>query len=173
MAFEGMPDFQTPIHDGGVTLLSRFQGEGSYTLLPREIGIAKREGGAPDFHLGIIRPANPLLPPKPYGTLDFRVQPSFDVEKGLAVLRAQHPGAGMEQATFHGGFLRLIPLGQFEAANPTLYDPVPVNFQGLGVARFFTRLDQQAALLVKDLLTSQALAFRAIAHLEVCGVAPR
>src|SRR5262249_6238777 len=83
------------------------------------------------------------------------------------------PGAGMEQATFHGGFLRLIPLGQFEAANPTLYDPVPVNFQGLGVARFFTRLDQQAALLVKGLLTSQTLAFRAIAHVEVCGVAPR
>src|SRR5215813_9448314 len=173
MAFEGMPDFQTPIRESGVTLLAPFQGEGAYALFPRGLGIAKREDGAPDFHLGLIRPANPMVPPKPYGTLDFRVQPSFDLEKGLAVLRARHPGAALEQATFQDGFLRLIPLGQFEGANPTLYDPVLVNFQGLGVARFSTRLDQQAALLVKNMLTSQALAFRAIAHLEVCGVAPR
>jgi hypothetical protein len=173
MAFEGMPDFQTSIHDGGVTLLAPFQGEGSYTLLPRGLGIAKREDGAPDFRLGLIRPVNPMLPPKPYGTLDFRVQASFDVEKGLAVLRSRQPGAWLEQARFHDGFLRLIPLGQLEGTNPTLYDSVPVNFQGLGVGRFSTLLDQQAALLVKDLLTSQALALRALAHLESWGVAPR
>lgn len=173
MAFEGMPDFQTSIHDGGVTLLAPFQGEGPYALLPRGLEIAKRENGAPDFHLGLIRPVNPMLPPKPYGTLDFRVQASFDVEKGLAVLRSRQPGAWLEQARFHDGFLRLIALGQLQNADPTLYDPVPVNFQGLGVARFSARLDQQAALLVKGLLTSQALALRALAHLEVWGVAPR
>jgi len=67
VAFEGMPDFQALLadKDKDISVLAPFQDQGAYTLLPRALDIAKREDGSADFHLGIVRPENPMLPPKP------------------------------------------------------------------------------------------------------------
>lgn len=173
MALEGMPDFQAPLQNKGVTVLAPFQDQGTYTLLPTGLGIARQADGIGDFHLGIVRPENPLLPPKPHGMLDFRLQAVFPMEEGLAVVRAQKAGAVLEQAVFRDGFVQLFPVGELKGTAPQLFVPRPINFQGLGVARFFCDLDIASALLVKDMLTANTAPLRAQAHLEVWGVAPR
>jgi hypothetical protein len=174
MTLENMPDFQVPLSEKGVTVFAPFSGQGPYTLLPAALGIATREDGSKDFHLGIVRPENPMLPPVPYGTLDFRLQAVFAMEEGLALVRSHQPGSVLEQALFRDGFVQLSPIGeQLKDAAPQLFAPVSINFQGLGVARYFSRLDLASALLVKNMLASNAAPLRATAFLEVWGVAPR
>lgn len=173
MAFEGMPDYQAPVREKDVTILAPFQGQGAYTLLPNALDIAKRPDGSGDFHLGIVRPENPLLPPKPHGMMDFRLQAVFPMEAGLALVRARQPGAVLEQAVFRDGFVQLFPIGEFKGAPLPLFAPMPINFQGLGVARFFCDLDIDSALMVKGMLTANTAPLRAEAHLEIWGVAPR
>ncbi len=174
MAFEGMPDFQMLLQGKDVSVYAPFQGQGAYTLLPQGLDIAKREDGTGDFHLAIVRPENPMLPPAPYGTLDFRLRAAFAMEEGLALIRARQPGSVLEQATFRDGFVQIFPIGEeLKNAAPQLFVPVAVNFQGLGVARFFAHLDLASALLVKDMLAANTAPLRATAFLEVWGVAPR
>jgi len=108
-----MPDFQSPIRANGVSVLAPFRAPGTYTLLPQGLGIARREDGTGDFHLGIVRPENPIIPPSPEGMLDFRLQPTFPVEEGLAIVRARCPGAMVEQAVFRSGFVQITPIGEF------------------------------------------------------------
>jgi len=172
MTFEELPDFQGQLQRNNVTLLAPFQAGKAYTLLPSAIGIAKRQDGSPDFHLGVIRPSNPMLPPAPYGMLDFRLQADFPMEDGLMLLRGQQPGASLEQANFRDGFVQLLPVEGLNQAAPELYAPVAVSSQGLGLVRFVARLDTHGAQLVKDMLSS-ITPMRAIAHMEIWGVAPR
>ena len=87
-----MPDFQAPIQEKGVVVLMPYAASGAYTLLPQALDIARRQDGAGDFHLGIVRPENPMLPPSPYGMLDFRLQAVFAMQDGLAIVRAKQPG---------------------------------------------------------------------------------
>jgi len=167
-----MPDFQAPIQEKGVVVLMPYAASGAYTLLPQALDIARRQDGAGDFHLGIVRPENPMLPPSPYGMLDFRLQAVFAMQDGLAIVRAKQPGAMLEQAVFRGGFVQISPMGELKEASQ-LCAPVRINFQGLGLARFFSRLDLESALLVKGMLTADSVPLRATAHLELWGVAPR
>lgn len=174
MMFEDMPDFQSTLQADGVSVLAPFQADrNTYTLLPTGLEIARREDGSRDFHLSIVRPENPMLPPAPYGTLDFRLQPVFSMEKGLAAVRERQAGAVLEQAVFREGVVTIFPVGGLSHAPASLFQPVPINFQGLGLARFLTRLDVDAALLVKDMLGANTAPLRATAHLEFWGVAPR
>jgi hypothetical protein len=168
-----MPDFQTLLHDKEITIFAPFQDQGAYTLLPTALEIARRDDGTEDFHLGIVRPENPMLPPKPHGMLDFRLQAGFPMEEGLALVRKSKSGAVLEQAVFRDGYVQMFPIKEFKGASQQLLSPVPINFQGLGVARFFFDMDIDSAMLVKDMLTANTAPMRAEAHLEVWGVAPR
>jgi len=173
MAMEGMADFQAPIEGKGVSLLAPYGGTGAFTLLPNALDIARRQDGTGDFHLRLVRPENPLVPPSPYGMLDFRLQGAFAMEDGLAAVRAKQPGAVLEQAAFRTGIIQISPVEEFKEGSSQLSAPVPVTFQGLGLARFLTRLDLESALMVKDMLAGNTMPFRATAHLEMWGVAPR
>lgn len=173
MAYEGMPDFQALVGGKEVPVLPPFAGEGAYTLLPHGLDISRGDDGTADFHMSIVRPENPMLPPAPYGMLDFRLQAVFAVEDGLALARAGNPGVVVQQALFRDGFVQISPVGEFSGTAPQLFAPVPVNFQGLGVTRFSMHLDLNSALLVKDMLQANVTPLRATAHLEVWGVAPR
>ena len=173
MAYEGMPDFQALLRDKDVNVFAPFQDQGAYTLLPRALDIAKREDGTGDFHLGIVRPENPMLPPKPHGMLDFRLQAVFPVEEGLALVRTRQAGAVLDQARFRDGFVQIFPVNELKSASTQLFVTVPVNFQGMAVTRFFCDLGIDSALLVKDMLAANTAPLRAVAHLEVWGVAPR
>src|SRR5467141_3296658 len=136
MALEAMADFQAPIQGKGVSLLAPYGGSGAFALLPNGLDIARRPDGASDFHLSLVRPENPLLPPSPYGMLDFRLQGAYAMEAGLAVVRAKQPGAVLEQAVFRSGIVQISPISEFKGASSQLFAPVPVTFQGLGLVRF-------------------------------------
>ncbi len=173
MAWEGMTDFQAPIQGKGVSVFAPYGGSGAFTLLPHALDIARRQDGASDFHLSLVRPENPLLPPSPYGMLDFRLQGAYALEEGLALVRAKQPGAVLEQAVFRSGIVQISPIGEFNGASSQLFAPVPVTFQGLGLVRFVTRLDLESAVMLKGMLAEKTMGFCATAHLEMWGVAPR
>ena len=172
MVLEGMPDFQKPIQENGVSALFPYEAGGAFTLLPHSLDIAKSPDEMADFHLGIVRPENPMLPPTPYGMLDFRLQALFAMEDGLAMVRKERPGAVLKQAVFQDGYVQISSTVKFKEASQ-LGVPVHVNFQGLGLARFFARLDLESALLVKDMLGAKTVPFNGTAYLELWGMAPR
>lgn len=172
MVPEGLPDFQKAVQENGISVLFPYEANGAFTLLPQALDIAKSPDGAADFHLGIVRPENPMLPPSPYGMLDFRLQAAFAMEDGLAIVRKRQPGAVLKQAVFQDGYIQITPTVEFKEASQ-LGVPVRVNFQGLGLTRFAARLDLESALLVKDMLGNKTVPLNATAYLEQWGISPR
>jgi hypothetical protein len=173
MPEKGAIDFHRPLLTGGITILRSFEENGRYRLLPQALTIATREDKRPDFSLEMVRGQNPLLPPAPYGVLDFRVQPQYRTEDALIALREQEPKASLSEANFISGFIRLSAVSDVAEASRELFQPVPLVWNGLGVARFVLRLGVQPALLLKNALIAEALPLTAIAEMFISGVSPR
>ncbi|HEY0726691.1 MAG TPA: hypothetical protein VGD38_01395, partial [Pyrinomonadaceae bacterium] len=156
-----------------MTIFRSFEREGHYRLLPSELAIANRGDNRPEFLLELVRGQTPLLPPSPYGVVDFRVRPQFRTDEALVILRKQQANAMLEEAAFVSGFLRLTALNDVVATAPELFKPVPLAWNGLDVARFVLRLPLSPALLLKKALLAEALPLTAIAEMFISGVSPR
>src|SRR5262245_9967255 len=110
MPVTGDIDFGRPMVERGMTIFRSFEREGHYRLLPQDLAIATDGNKRPEFLLELVRGQTPLLPPKPYGVIDFRVQPQYRIDDALVMLRTQEPKAMLEEAAFTSGFLRLTAL---------------------------------------------------------------
>src|ERR1044072_8688839 len=173
MPVTGDIDFQRPLVDQGMTIFRSFETEGHYRLLPQDLAIATDQNKRPAFLLELVRGQSPLLPPKPYGVIDFRVQPQYRIDDALVMLRKQQPKAMLEETAFTSGFLRLTAISDVVNAAPELFKPVPLVWNGLDVARFVLRLPLDPALLLKNALLSEVLPLTAIAEMFISGVSPR
>jgi hypothetical protein len=173
VSWQGLPDFQRPIRAEGCEILYPYEGMGAHTLLPDRLEVAERGDGRPDFSLELVRGENPLLPPAPYGVLDLRLRPRYRIDEALRALRDRHPSRMISRASFSAGFLRLRPLGDATDVPADLLEPVPLSWNGLGVARWILRLSPDGITLLTRSLQSELLALAAAAEVELFGVSPR
>jgi len=173
MPVTGDIDFQRPVVEQGMTIFRSFERDGHYRLLPQALAIATGENKRPEFLLELVRGQTPLLPPAPYGVIDFRIQPQYRIDDALVILRTQQPKAMLEAAAFISGFLRLAALSDVVNAAPELFKPVPLVWNGLDMARFALRLPLNPALLLKNALLAEALPLTAIAEMFISGASPR
>ncbi len=174
MSLRGTLDFQKPIsaESEEVQIFYPFEG-GNYFVLPDALIVATRNNGYVDFSLELVRGQSPDLPPVPYGVIDFKLQASYPIEKGIAALRHNNLPATLTPATCTGGFLRWRPLGNFDNVPDELRLPVALRWNTLGNLRFITKVSPLTITLLKNSLLSNVVSFQAIAELEVSGVAPR
>ena len=175
MPLKGLTDFQNPVRseEQGLTIFQSFEDASRFALLPQALEVAERDDGGPDFLLELVRAQNPLLSPKPYGVLDFRLRPTYRMNEALTLLREQNPEAMLEETNFAYGFIRLSASGEVGDAPKELFEPVRLAWNELGVARFILRLPLTGALLLKGALLGEMLPVRAIAEMVVTGVSPR
>lgn len=172
MTLQGLPDFHQPLRAEGLQIFYPYEG-GNHILVPDRLDIAERNEGRPDFSLEVFRPRNPMLPPAPYGVVDFRVCSHYPMQDALKFLREYHSNATLTSAIFSSGFLRLLPTGNPDEIPAELLKPVAVGWNGLGISRFILKLSLNNALLLKGSLEGKIMPLLAAAELEIEGVSPR
>jgi hypothetical protein len=171
---QGLPDFAHPLrNDGGVTVFAPYEAQGNYAVLPDALTIARRGDGSPDFHLQLLRSANAVPPPEPYGVLDFRVRPTWRIPDALALARAERPDAMVEPIRFTGGYLRLVATADLPDVPAAAFAPVALAWNELGVARFILQAPLEAAVKIEGGIQASVLPMQAVAEMEYAGVAPR
>lgn len=174
MSLSGLPDFQQSLQVEGLQLFSPYSGGDNYFLVPDKLEIATHPDASPDFLLELVRGRNPALPPEPHGILDFRVVPHYQMEQGLNLIRTRDSRqASLTPISFASGFLRFQPLGNLDNSLLELKKPIPLAWNGLGIARFYCQLSHSAATLLKSSLQGEVLALNAAAELEMIGISPR
>lgn len=172
MSLDKHPDFQRPLVSDGIQVFFPYGAGGRHVLMPDGLQVAARGDGTPDFSLELVRGENPLLPPAPYGVLDFRIRPRYRSAEALALLRGRDPQAMLEHASFAAGYLRLYPLAEIDLP-PELFRPFPLAWNGLGVARTLLKFSRDAAAVFKEALANETLTVHAAAEVELMGVSPR
>lgn len=172
MSLQGLPDFQQPLRFGDSQVFFPYGGSGPHLLAPDGLEVATRDDGSPDFSLELVRGQNPLLPPTPYGVLDFRIRQRYRTGEALSFLRGSRPGAMVAHPALVSGFLRFNPLADTDFP-VELLKPAPLAWNGLGVARTIIKLSRDAVTVLKEALEAETLTLQASAELEMVGVSPR
>jgi hypothetical protein len=173
MSLQGLPDYQRPLHGFKYQIYYPFENAGSFVVASSMLEIGSTNAGRPDFLLEMVRGVSPAMPPKPYAVLDFRVRAVHPADEALALVREEHPNATVAPPVFRGGFLRLHPAASTGELPEELYQPVPLSANGLGVARFVTRLGPDAGAVIEGALKGEVLGLLAWAEMEMEGVSPR
>lgn len=171
MSLQGLPDFSLPITTAGFPIYYPYENAGSFKVPAVGLTMATRADGCPDFGLELARYANPRF--LPYGLLDFRVLPHYDLETALAQVREQHSQATVDPLLFSSGFLRLHSLDRTIDIPEDLKAPIPLAWNGLGNIRCRLKLTDDTATLIKGALAGDYLPLQAIADMEIAGVSPR
>jgi hypothetical protein len=169
MALQGLPDFATALAVEGARLFAPFEGRGPLLLAPAALSVAEAEAGGPDLRIETVRGRTPLLPPRPYAVLDFRLRAHYPLEAALAAAREQQAGACVAPMNISGGTLRLGG----GALPDELRRSIPLAWNGLGLARCALRISIESARLLIESLRGAVLPLHAHADLAVPGVAPR
>ncbi|NTU81930.1 MAG: hypothetical protein HGA45_21555 [Chloroflexales bacterium] len=169
MELHGLPDFATALATEGAQLFAPYGEQGPMLLTPGALAVAEAEAGGPDFLLETVRGRTPLLPPRPYAALDFRLRASYALAEALAVARQQIVGARVAPLALSGGALRL---GGGAVPND-LRRRIPLAWNGLGLARCALRISIETAGLLIEGLRGAVLPIHAYADLVIIGVAPR
>lgn len=173
MSLQGLPDFQQPLQGEGFAVYYPFEGVGSHFVFPTELEIAPRPDGRPDFQLELVRGANPLLPPAPYGVLELRLLPLYPAAEALELVRARHPRAQLGFPVLEDGYLRLHSPDESAEVPAELTDPSALGWGGLSRARFVRRLSRDGAAVLRQALEGDALPLIAWADVRIDGVSPR
>lgn len=174
MSLQGIPDFQAPIPGNGFFVYFPFESAGSSVITPSHLEIAPRDSdGRPDFRLELLHGPNPLLPPAPYGVLDFRLRPHYESDQALALARAQRSDAKLAFPSFTAGYLRMEPIAATDGVLSELQKPITLGWNALGTARFISRISQDSAVVLKQALQSEVLTLRASCAVQMEGVSPR
>lgn len=173
MSLQGIPDLQNSISAEGFRIFRPFEIGNRYFLLPDQLEIAAGTDGKADFGLELVRGNNPLLPPAPYGVLDFKLQASYQFEKAIVALRKLDRNATLAPAAFDAGFLRFEPVGNLDSVPAELRRAIPLRSNSLGTARYISRVSTATITLIKNSLLDRILVLNAVAEFEFLGVAPR
>jgi hypothetical protein len=169
MELRGLPDFGAGVAVEGASLFAPFDAQGAWLLTPAALEVAEAAGGGPDFLIETVRGRTPLLPPRPYGSLDFRLRARYDLTTALAAARERQAGSCVTPLVAAGGTLRLAG----GAIPDDLRRSIPLAWNGLGLARCALRISIESARLLIDSLKGAVLPLHAHADLTVVGVAPR
>jgi hypothetical protein len=170
MSLQGLPDFHQPIATEEGQIFFSYE-TGSCFVLPNALSIGNRPNAQPDFALTLVRGQNPTLSPKPYGLLDFQLQPYYPLDAALNLVREQDSQATVQPIVFQSGFLRLYP--EVDDIPDDLKVPIPLAWNGLTSARYSLKLSESTAIALKGALTGKILRLQGRAEMEAIGVAPR
>ncbi|MBD2056046.1 hypothetical protein H6F88_08455 [Oculatella sp. FACHB-28] len=171
MSLQGLPDFFQPLTTSDNCIYYPYENAGSFAVLPRSLEVALRTDGYADFLLELVRGETPAL--TPYGLLNLRLQPQYEMEAALTTLRDRYPESRVEPAVFSTGYLRLLPIGDGVDFPADIQSPMPLVWNGLGNVRFSLRLSSDSAMLLKNALQQETFLWTAWAEMEMAGVAPR
>jgi hypothetical protein len=172
VALTGLPDFGLPSPPGPVRLLAPY-GSGPFTVLPDRLAVPAGPDGVPELSLALVRGTVPWLPPDPYGLLDLRLAPDYQLAEALELARGLRADAAVVPFTVGDGFLRLLPAAAEVKVPAPLTSPLALAFDGLDRGRLTVTLPEDAAVFAEGLLGGGVVAVRAHAELEYPGVAPR
>ncbi|MFC7543694.1 hypothetical protein ACFQU2_35450 [Siccirubricoccus deserti] len=134
-----LPDWGRPVTLEGGTA---FAAEGDLAppvLLPRAVTLATEPDGRPAFRLSVLRA---LPPAEGMGCLELRLRLQGEDIPGTMLARVAR------------GSLRLRPAAALGTIPPELLAPLPLDWNGLGLARLALPLSQTAATLVEGLLAA-------------------
>ena len=173
MSLQGLPDLAQPLLTDSGLVFYPYEGVGPFLVVPSGLTVGDRADGQPDFGLALVRGQSPLMPPKPYGMLDFALQPEVPLAAALMSVRQHHPQALVQSVTFSSGWLRLYPAVKEAVLAADLTMPIGLAWNGLNTGRYHLRLTDTTAVLLKGALMNQVLQLIARAELELVGVAPR
>jgi hypothetical protein len=168
MSLQGLPDFHNPIQFEQGWVLYPYENAGECFVLPNEIDIGNTND-KPDFNLILVRGQNPILPPKPHGILEFRLQPYYPFTEALNTIRTEQSDATVQPVIFRAGFLRLYA----DEISDELRAPIPLAWNGLTSARYGLTVSDLTAIELKGALNSNILKLMARAEMEMVGIAPR
>ena len=171
----GLPDLGQPLEAAGCAVYPALDQPGAFLYVPGTLQLAQQQDarGTADFSLELVRGTSPVLPPRPYGVLDFSLVPSRCSPEALAVLREKHPHAVVAPVLFTRGYLRLQSLAGGVETSSDFDVPVPLAANGLETVRLVRRLSQEVAVLLKRCLEGASLVFQATAEMEAAAVALR
>jgi hypothetical protein len=173
MSLQGLPDFAQPLQTDSGLVFYPYEGVGPFLVMPTGLMVGNKADGQPDFGLTLVRGQTPLLPPKPYGMLDFSLQLEVPIANALMQVRQHEAQAIVQPVTFSSGFLRLYPAFKEVVLANDLTVPISLAWNGLSNGRYHLRLTDTTAVLLKGALISRVLQLIARAELELVGVAPR
>ncbi|MGG6264660.1 hypothetical protein ACQ4M3_15050 [Leptolyngbya sp. AN03gr2] len=168
MSFQRLPDFQKPLQFDQGWVFYPYENAGDCFVLPNAIDIGNTND-KPDFSLILVRGQNPILPPKPHGLLEFRLQPHYPFTEALEAIRTKISDATIQPVIFRAGFLRLYA----DQAPDDLKVPIPLAWNGLTSARYGLTVSDLTAIELKGALIGNILKLMARAEMEMIGVAPR
>jgi hypothetical protein len=169
MSLQGLPDFDSLIQTDHSQTFYAYEQPGNGMVLPNAVEVVPE-----DFSLVLVRGQNPTLLPKPHGILTVRLQPIYPMTEALEELRSQHNAFAIAQPVlFKSGFLRLYPAHRSDPIPDDLTVPVPLGWNGLTTARYCLTLTESTAIVLKKALSGDLLPLKAIAEMEIVGVAPR
>jgi hypothetical protein len=172
MSLQGLPDFFQPIMATGYAIYYPYENAGNFCVAPVSLEVGNRLDGCPDFLLELVRGEDPSL--DPWGVMDFRLQPRYEMADALVQVRSRQPEAMVAPLLFSSGFLRLLPSESTTDIPDDLKAPMPLTWNGLGNVRFsLNKLSTSTATLIKGALQGEYLPLSACAEMEVLGVAPR
>lgn len=173
MSLQGLPDFQQPLQGEGFAVYYPFEGAGAHFVFPHELAIAPRPDGRPDFALELVRGVNPLLPPRPYGVLELRLEPRYPTQAALELVRVRHPRARLGYPLLEAGYLRLSSPAEGSDLPDELLEPTALGWGGLTRSRFVRKLSRDGAAVLRRALEGEALALIAWVDVRIDGVSPR
>ncbi|MCO6419640.1 hypothetical protein JYK14_26240 [Siccirubricoccus sp. KC 17139] len=154
-----LPDWGRPVMVDGRTAFATVGDLAPPVLLPGAIALATEPDGRPAFRLSVLRA---LPPAEGVGCLELRLRLEGEDIPGTVPARVAR------------GSLRLRPAAALGTIPAELLVPLPLDWNGLGLARLALPLSQAAATLVEGLLAAgEGLGLDALAELEVDGIAPR
>ncbi|MBE9012973.1 hypothetical protein IQ250_22485 [Pseudanabaenaceae cyanobacterium LEGE 13415] len=165
---QGLPDFYKPLQFDQGWVFYPYENAGDCWVMPTSIDIGDTNN-KPDFSLVLVRGQNPILPPKPHGLLEFRLQPYYPFTEALNAVRIERSNATIQPVIFRAGFLRL----HADKAPDDLKTPIALAWNGLTSARYGLTVSDLTAIELKGALMSNILKLMARAELEMVGVAPR
>jgi hypothetical protein len=175
MSLSGVLDFQRPLRSDVEELVLYFPFEGGTAfVLPEALALSTRPDGQADFELTLIRGVSPNLPPVPHGLVELGVQARYPIDRGLRTTLTLPTRPQLAPAPYQAGFLRWQVATQTASLPPDLQEPIALNCNGVGAARLATVVTPATIdFLKKALDTSTLLTVRAVADLDIGGVAPR
>jgi hypothetical protein len=169
----GFPDFTTAVSSAGMTIYPAF-GNGSYSVLPQQLDLAKNANGSPAFALTLAQQAGDFSSTADYAQLSFSLDANFPLGPALALLRNSDPKATVKPSAISGGFCRLYQTTTGVPVPADLLQPKALFQFTTSFAEWSQRMSLDAGEAVKGALQGQSsLLLGARVEIAVPGVGPR
>ena len=175
-SLKGLPDFQYPLAppsaDSDVIMFAPFEA-GSYSVLPRQVELAKDGDGRPRFQLQLIKHATGAGEESQYSVMSMSLAGAFAMDDALTAARAATPDALVKAAEIQNGFIRLYATTAAVSLPAEMTTPVPLGLAGQDFARWTMRLPLTVGELIAGALTANSIIFGARLEYALGGVASR